>query len=171
MISSVVVRLSRWILLLAALGACTPGGGANFGARSGSSKNDNFEEPIPATAARFAPLLERSNELVAMFRDRKLREIYDLRLDASLKNQMTYEQLERMNAELVSHAGPFSTFLPKQWNFRAYAGSKGKWVTSKKIVSHERGTIYYGFTFANEHATKLIGLHLVPRPNKGPYGL
>jgi hypothetical protein len=159
-----------WVLLLALSQLCACRGGGNIGVRSGSTLNDNIEEPIPSVAQQFSPLLSRSNELVTMLHAGKLREFYDAGTEESLKKLMSYTDLERFYTKVVSAAGAPKSFLANQWNFRGHAGSDGAYVTCKKIVTHERGTVYYGLTFASEHATKLIGLQFMPRATTGPYG-
>jgi hypothetical protein len=137
--------------------------------RSGSVKDDDVEEPLPDPAKQYEPLLTHANELATLLRDGRLDEFYEKHLDQSLTKQMSVSDLQRMYDQVVSSAGQPLSFKPMQWYFRVQKSLPRSFVMTQKIVKHEKGTVYYRFTFSDEHATKIIGLHFGPRPAKGPY--
>lgn len=148
---------------------CTPNRGF-VTYSSGTIQDDDVEEPVSAGAKKYEPLLARSNELLQRILDHHLRELYDADLDDALKAQLTEEQLEKMCDAVVAQAGPAQRWKPQQWKFTVGKAMNGSGVDSVKIVHHERVALLYVFTFSDQHATKLIGLHfhqrVLPNPSK-----
>jgi hypothetical protein len=161
----------RWltvVLAFFATQACTCNSG-NLGIRSGSVRDDNVEEPIPEQAKRFEPLLDLANEMTTLLRDGRLQEFYDKYTADTLKKQMSAAELEKIHAQVIGSAGKAISFKPRQWYFRAVKSETESYVVSQKIVQHERGSVYYAFSFANDQQKKIVGLHFRPRPATGPY--
>lgn len=163
-----LLSMSKWgqcalLVLVGFTGACHGGGSEIM--RSGSMKDDNVEEPIPSSAKKYEPLLLLANEMTTMLENGQVRELHAAYADKSLNER----EIEKLYSELVGKVGKAISFKPRQWYFRVFRGTSQSYVASQKIVTHERATLYYTFTFSDEHARRIIGLHFRARPTSAPY--
>lgn len=135
---------------------CSP----NYSLFSGSVTNDDFEEPLSLGAQKYAPLLVRSNEMMALLQQGRTQEVYDRFFDDSLKKQVSASDFAKLYASVLGRGGPVRFFRAQQWRFTVQRGL----VTSTKIVHHVGGMLNYEFTFADKDATRIIGIHFRPHP-------
>jgi len=140
--------------------------GVGFRRHSGTVEDDSIAEPLAEDLQRFAPILELSNKMTTMILGGQVQAVYDTYAADSLKRLVTAEGLQRMLSHVAVDVGPPQAFRAGQWNFAVTLGIKGSYTNSIKVVTHERGSMYYTFTFADEHAQKIIGLHFSQRKPK-----
>ena len=76
-----------------------------------------------------------------------------------------------MIKQIESHVGPIKQYKPMQWRFVPGSDSGEKFLSSVKIVEHEKAMLRYVFVFADDGKySRLVGFHAKPRTGVAPPG-
>lgn len=144
---------------------------AAFIVRSGSIYDDDVEEPLSAPAQKFSAALATSNEAMELFKNAKYGDVYAGYFADELKKSYPMQEFTLLNDMVCKRFGRMTSYKKQQWYFIVTKDNGKDIVISAKITHHEKGVVYYQFTFFPDDLKKLVGFHVqakkLPDANRG----
>jgi len=157
------IRTFSFVLVTAIiLGSCSVE--INTANRSGTVSDDYIEEPISEKSKKYSAALESSNKLIELIKKKEFQKIHGSFVDDSMKSVLTEQVLENSYTEAVNAMGDIVEYKQNQWGFVPTKNDDLEYVTSYKIVFHEKGRLDYSFSFKLEgDQSKIFRIALKPR--------
>jgi hypothetical protein len=124
----------------------------DFFIRSGDIHNDDVEEPLSDEVTKFQSNLELSNEIVDELKQKELSSVYDSYF-SEIENSDTFQSNW---TKIFETYGDIKSFKKQQWHFAVNHESNNKFLSSIKIVHHEKASFNYIFIFNLKEPDKLF---------------
>jgi predicted DNA binding CopG/RHH family protein len=139
--------------------------------RSGTTDDDNIEEPLSRLSLKYKNALETSNAIIELIKDKKFEKVASDYFSNDAKINLRVEDLKKSFTQTTSAVGSIKRYKQMQWGFLSKPIEKQSYIYSIKIVEHEKASLNYYFVFVKDSTyTKIVGLSVKIRKRVRPVG-